>query len=348
MTAQIPWSRRATYRGCVLLAAALSFEGSVRAVTPAPLDYLERPSRLLRYDAQRAYSLEPNARDFTVDKPVSVNSAGFRDREFSRRKPAGTKRILCIGDSYTFGWGVAAEDSYPKVLERTLGEGYEVLNLGVYGYNAAQVHATLQSVGIQYEPDIIIYGFYWDDLLPTNPYLFDRAAFEERKRRAIEEDERPSIVRRALRSVRSAYVLVDRFRSIRGLLSPPTGPMARAYRCLLEGREADLDRLWWDEERWIGAMECAARQAKARLAVVVWPVEPQVYRDLPQCHFQERAVRAASAWSAPAIDLLPTFRAIERGGHDPYLPYERHPTPEAYRASATAIAAALRAHGLVK
>src|SRR5947209_20240288 len=95
-------------------------EGTARLLVPAPLEWREHPTRILRYDPERAWALRPNADDFTVDKPTHINSDGFRDREFSPAKPAGTQRIVCVGDSYTYGWGVDVRDSYPKQLERAL------------------------------------------------------------------------------------------------------------------------------------------------------------------------------------------------------------------------------------
>lgn len=63
---------------------------------------------------------------------VKTNSLGFRDREFSSQKTART-RILALGDSFTYGWGVEIDQSWPKVLERRLRDGgldVEVANLG--------------------------------------------------------------------------------------------------------------------------------------------------------------------------------------------------------------------------
>ena len=66
---------------------------------------------------------------------ASTNALGFRDHEFTQgRSPAC--RVLAIGDSFTFGWGVSLEESWPKVLETTLkqdGVGVEVANLGFPG-----------------------------------------------------------------------------------------------------------------------------------------------------------------------------------------------------------------------
>lgn len=48
----------------------------------------------------------------------------------------GKYRILCIGDSITYGAGVLytrRKDSYPAILEKKLGDGYQVLNYGISG-----------------------------------------------------------------------------------------------------------------------------------------------------------------------------------------------------------------------
>jgi len=63
---------------------------------------------------------------------VKSNSLGFRDREFSNQKSARI-RILALGDSFTYGWGVEIDQSWPKVLEqrlRSAGLDVEVANLG--------------------------------------------------------------------------------------------------------------------------------------------------------------------------------------------------------------------------
>ena len=60
--------------------------------------------------------------------------------------PASAARIACVGDSYTYGWGVELDESYPKQLEKCLSSHAprEVLNFGVFGYNARQVEETLR------------------------------------------------------------------------------------------------------------------------------------------------------------------------------------------------------------
>src|SRR5438093_8551015 len=68
------------------------------------------------------WKLKPNQNCYTkVDhKPVHINSKGTRGPEFQVRKPANTLRIISLGDSRTFGWGLSEAETYSCVLENML------------------------------------------------------------------------------------------------------------------------------------------------------------------------------------------------------------------------------------
>lgn len=112
------------------------------------------------------YELRPNAR---VGNLIYINSYGFRDKEFSKEKDINTFRILVIGDSISFGWGLKIEDTYPKQLEQMLNVqppcnmNYEVLNLSVGGYNALQEAELLKTKALQFYPNLVIIGFCTND-----------------------------------------------------------------------------------------------------------------------------------------------------------------------------------------
>ena len=95
---------------------------------------------------------------------VSTNSLGLRGGEVSLTKPKGTKRILVLGDSYTFGVYVENEQAYPAVVETLLrGDGHrvEVVNAGYAdGWEPDEHYAWLVNRGIQFQPDLIVYGFF--------------------------------------------------------------------------------------------------------------------------------------------------------------------------------------------
>jgi lysophospholipase L1-like esterase len=101
---------------------------------------------------------------------VHINSLGFRDaRDYALDKAPGTFRILVLGDSVTFGHGALSETTYPYLLEQRLREwrpavDWQVWNLGVPGYNTTQELKYLERVGPRYQPDLVIVGFYENDL----------------------------------------------------------------------------------------------------------------------------------------------------------------------------------------
>jgi lysophospholipase L1-like esterase len=99
-----------------------------------------------------------------------INSDGFRDAEYSIKKPNNTIRIAVIGDSYTFGHGLEnLYSAYPKVLENYLNKNqkeinYQVLNFGFPGANVLDLYWILKYKVIKYNPDIIMYAYYPNDL----------------------------------------------------------------------------------------------------------------------------------------------------------------------------------------
>lgn len=109
-----------------------------------------------------------NKEAFLYGVEFKINSQGFRaDKEFTVSKPVNVTRILVLGDSITVGWGVEYNESYPKKLENLLNKNsdlnYEVINTGVGNYNTKSELATLKK-NLNFEPDIIILGFYINDI----------------------------------------------------------------------------------------------------------------------------------------------------------------------------------------
>lgn len=97
-----------------------------------------------------------------------INQQGMRDdREFAHEKPAGVKRIVSLGDSYTIGYEVDADETFSAVLERELADaGYEVqvLNAGVSGFSNAEEALYLERELLRYDPDVVVLSFFINDL----------------------------------------------------------------------------------------------------------------------------------------------------------------------------------------
>jgi len=114
----------------------------------------------------------PNARYWHTSPEMTaefrINSMGIRsDREYAFEKPPGTLRIIGLGDSFTQGYEVNVEDTYLYRLEKMLKElGYsvEVINFGVSGYGNAEELIMLKEFGFRFDPDVVILGYFQNDL----------------------------------------------------------------------------------------------------------------------------------------------------------------------------------------
>lgn len=125
-----------------------------------------------QYGEFRIRRLRPNSAFWhtTVDGSWEfiTNAQGFRNRtDFTYEKPARVLRILSLGDSHTQGMEVRQEKTFSAVTERYLrGEGIhsEVINAGVSGFSTAEELVFLENEGLKYNPDVVVLGFYANDL----------------------------------------------------------------------------------------------------------------------------------------------------------------------------------------
>lgn len=117
------------------------------------------------------YKPAPNQKSYTLDQPVVTNSYGFRDYEWEMPKPPGRIRIMCLGDSLTFGNAAPFQAIYSKVLERMLKKRnphIEVITAAAGGWSTYDELDFLKDEGLGYQPDVVVIGFYANDFV-TRP-----------------------------------------------------------------------------------------------------------------------------------------------------------------------------------
>jgi hypothetical protein len=101
--------------------------------------------------------------------PIRTNNLGFRaDGDYELRKGPRTFRILVLGDSVTFGHG--SVHTYPALLEQLLRQwrgdiDWQVWNAAVPGYNTSQELAQLLELGPMVQPDLVVVGFFENDII---------------------------------------------------------------------------------------------------------------------------------------------------------------------------------------
>ena len=122
-------------------------------------------------DAARRDRLAAHYSGWFAGVPVHINGLELRDnREYDLEKKPNTFRILALGDSVTFGHGSVYEHTYPYLLEQQLRRwrpdvDWQVWNAAVPGYNTSQELAQLLEVGPRFKPDLVIVGFFDNDII---------------------------------------------------------------------------------------------------------------------------------------------------------------------------------------
>jgi lysophospholipase L1-like esterase len=124
-------------------------------------------------DPDLLWSNEPNAKKVQPVNPqplgraptwtAEINSEGFRGAERTAVSGPPPLRILCVGDSVTFGFGVDQHDTWPEQLARRLernhpGRAFEVINAGVSGWSWLQGLRFVAMRGLDLDPDVVVIG----------------------------------------------------------------------------------------------------------------------------------------------------------------------------------------------
>ncbi len=137
------------------------------------------------------YELIPNISVIFREQPVSINLQGFRSAAHPPQKPERAIRIVGLGDSVMFGWGVKDHETYLARLSRILNDAYpdfswEIVNTSVPGYNTAMEVETLKEKGLRFTPDIVLIEYVGNDFeLPNfirkkeNYFSFQKSFFKQ-------------------------------------------------------------------------------------------------------------------------------------------------------------------------
>ncbi len=326
-----------------LSGAELALRAYEHASAPPDLRALHRPLP----DREWLYGLRPGA-EVVLDEPREVvyriNADGFRGPLYERAKPHGAFRIAVLGDSLAFGYGVSADDTFSSRLERRLRRGtpasdpnvphFQVLNLGVNGYNAYNEAALFRGLGGRYQPDLVLVQFCINDL--NDPTLhFDastqlalgslpEAAFPNPGARSVPTQ--PGLCGRLRLCARISSLLGDGPEQIRNrvwaaALSPRDEPQHTAEWSWLRRRYREIAR--------------TSGELGAGFGVVVFPYQSQVEGN--RRAYAQRALRRMAEEEGWAIvDLLPAFRRAARAGRRLFLD-AWHPTPAGHAVAAAAI-----------
>ncbi len=161
-------SRRELVKNLTVFVVAVIF--SVITVEIA-LHFIFPSSSMYIEGGNSVYRLKPGYNKFNRN----INSLGFRNSEFTVRKEAGKRRILFIGDSFTFG-ATSSEHSFPGQFEALVNEGYpdyEVINGGVPAYSTVHEYYFLKDYCRELDADIVVLALYVGNDIEENAVFDD-------------------------------------------------------------------------------------------------------------------------------------------------------------------------------
>ena len=167
----------------VTLLTIVLLEAGLPVVMPHWVPYGRERVDFWQYDSLLGWSQKPDQhgtftmQDFSVT--VSTNSLGLRDGEYPLHRVEGKKRMLVLGDSFGWGFGVEAHESFPKLLE-SRNPDWEVINACVSGYGTDQEILYYRERGSRFHPDAVLLEFCDNDIdenYSSAPYWYNKPVF---------------------------------------------------------------------------------------------------------------------------------------------------------------------------
>lgn len=251
--------------------------------------------------------------------------------EDTRRKP-GVRRIIALGDSFTWGSHIPSSDStWPALMEDVLARTpnlltTEVINMGHGGWATGNEAELLRRIGWQFEPDLVIVQWLDNDFYATLPnfWLVDPGK---------------DMITLVPEIFRTGYIR-------------DSGVLALAERVLTSWFISDLELTrsrsapgslgWLDVQRALREMSDSATRRCTPILLVLYPyLFPGRWtaETHPEASLHRRMEETARNVGYEVLDLLPTFAAAGKDGKEWWsTPYDSHPSAAGQLLTATTIA----------
>jgi hypothetical protein len=263
------------------------------------------------------------------DVEVRINARGLRDRERDARPAPGARRVLLLGDSMGWGFGVAQEEALGAVLEGRC-PGLEVVNASVSGWSTDQELLWFEREGARLRPHEVLLLAHENDLAGN---AHERMYGYAKPRFALEGGALvlrnvPVRERTALEALYTGATARSWLAS--GLLRRPALAMWLEF-----GEPFGATTLSVDgpvTRALLGRLAASVRRAGASLRVALVPMPPVFARV-----FQE----AGRASGFPVLDLSSAFAAAGARGEALHLRTDPHWSAAGHRVAAEALAAEL-------
>jgi hypothetical protein len=258
-----------------------------------------------RYDRDLGWANTPGAQLPDIYGPgvgVRINAQGLReDTELSTAVPAGHVRMMCVGDSFTFGYGVSGDQTWCHQLMR-LNPKLQTVNMGLGGYGLDQMYLWYKRDGgaLQHQITVVAvvtddFGrMHWDNFIgyPKPKLVFGNGVL------AVTNVPVP----------RGSYVIP--WRSLKYRMPLEELAVMRLYREYSPAEEPSVDRQEFEGllAKVVEELRRLTTERGSQLVLVYLPSAPDLQADGLTDWYME-AFRAAAARSGvPLVDLVSEFR----------------------------------------
>jgi hypothetical protein len=282
------------------------------------LDYERQAplARLLhtRHDPDLGWANIPGVRVEDLYGPgvwLQTNAQGFRaERDYSKEVPPGHLRVICSGDSFTLGYGVANDQTWCAELE-DLDPRLESVNMGQGGYGLDQAYLWYRRDGTRLAHDIHIFAFIFDDFrrMQERTFLgYDKPVLGIRDGRLVVDNvpvpQRPFYAAwrdplQAITSELRTSALVRRIGGGHGTETAAESPGA-----------AERSRATWEVVRKVIDELVAANRDKQSLLVLVHLPTPGDFRQGISDPWRRFAKREAEQRGLLYLDLVAALRRL--------------------------------------
>lgn len=265
------------------------------------------------------------------------------DPNLTWEKPAGTTRIMIVGDSLTFGDGVKATETYPFQLEQRLNaqeEGqFQIVNLGIMGLNTDQQALILSRQNpyfgepvLTLNPDLVLLTFSADDI-EGRPDPQERPGI-----RVLPQDVHQFLFNRS-----RLYALFHQ--SLNSLLS--SIGIQSSYTEYLQHLYRDDTPEWQEFQQSLALFIETVQEARTPMLLVIFPILEQLNESHPFLDLYARVTALAQAKEIPVLNLFSYFQGKEASALRVSL-LNDHPNAEAYEVAAEAVYQTLIQQDLVQ
>lgn len=305
------------------------------------------------------WRLVPRKEGYHLNVPVRSNSLGIRNAEIPV-EPHDRYRIVVLGDSHTFGFGVIEEQTWPRLLERSLRDRtgdrqVEVINAGIEGLAIEQEIQFFQDCFVTLKPNLVILTYYWNDMpmigSPEEPWpdgvdMIPPTMSSEKSAVAGKAAARGtiSVAERIKGLLKQSYLLYNVVQHAPALQTRMYPSIETKWkRATLEGVHSPrLNASWaFVESQLVGLKKLSIAHSFDLTVVVVPLFEQMTSSSYPDAAYQSELLRIGRSRGIDIVDPLPAIKAVNPRYPRHFIPFDGHPNGLIYQVVANAAGAHL-------